>query len=270
MLLFALFPSGGSFPCVIARSASTSPFSRPAQRSLTLRPAHSRSRLTTLSIAGFGWIVAYHPLQLLPAGATRAGRDLHPLEKLCLHTAHQYALRAILLRPCMGLSKSSGFFGRQLLFFVPYFCWPVSRFDCGTVSPSRARREAIRVGRGHRVDRCRSDQKRSSPAAAELSVPQQPCIRYEPLSGVGDHDAVMRIDGEAPKGGPILQATAQGPWAQAGHRHLGSSSATSRPKADARRIGLSPGCLHRACLSLKLSRRSEPDEASCPPAPCRW
>ena len=161
----------------------------------------------------------------------------------------------------MGLSKSSGFFGRQLLFFVPCFCWPVSRFDCGTVSPSRPRLRiapraaAVKAGRrpppeaarsgldggehGARlfgsggaiaVDRCRSDQKRSSPAAAELGVPQQPCIRYEPLSGVGDHDAVMRIDGEAPKGGPILQATAQGPWAQAGHRHLGSSSATSRPK----------------------------------------
>jgi hypothetical protein len=201
----------------------------------------------------------------------------------------------------MGLSKSRGFFGRQLLSFVVCFCSAVSRFDCGTVSPSRPRLRiapraaAVKAGRrpppeaarsgldggehGARlfgsggaigVDRCRSDQKRSSPAAAELSVPQQPCIRYEPLSGVGDHDAVMRIDGEAPKGGPILQAAAQGPWAEAGHRHLGSSSATSRPKADARRIGLSPGCLHRACLSLKLSRRSEPDEASCPPAPCRW
>jgi hypothetical protein len=40
----ALFPSSGSFPCEIARSASTSFFSRPARRLLTLQPAHSRDR----------------------------------------------------------------------------------------------------------------------------------------------------------------------------------------------------------------------------------
>jgi len=40
----ALFPSSGSFPCVIARSASTSLFSGPARRLLALQPAHSRSR----------------------------------------------------------------------------------------------------------------------------------------------------------------------------------------------------------------------------------
>jgi len=39
-----LFPSNGSFPCDTARSAFTSLFSRPAQRSLALQPAHSRSR----------------------------------------------------------------------------------------------------------------------------------------------------------------------------------------------------------------------------------
>jgi hypothetical protein len=83
----ARFPSSASFPCVIARSASTSLFSGPAQRSLALRPAHSRSRLPTLSIEGFKWIVAYHLPRLLPAGAILAGRDFHPL-KDCAFPRH--------------------------------------------------------------------------------------------------------------------------------------------------------------------------------------
>jgi len=59
------------------------------------------------------------------------------------------------------------------------------------------------------VDKLPIGSEASSPAAAELGVPQQPCIRYDPV-GVGDHDAVMRIVGGAPKGGPILQQRHQG------------------------------------------------------------
>jgi hypothetical protein len=106
LLISLSFPSGGSFPCVFARSASTLPFSRPARHSLALRPAHSRSRLPTLSIAGFRWIVAYHLPQLLPAGATLAGRDFPLSGTVPLHGTR---IRSPLVRcvcsqkqPCFG------------------------------------------------------------------------------------------------------------------------------------------------------------------------
>jgi hypothetical protein len=41
-----------------------------------------------------------------------------------------------------------------------------------------------------------------------------------------DHDAVMRIGGEAPGGGPILQDGVK-PWPASGDRHLGSSAETN-------------------------------------------
>ena len=118
--------------------------------------------------------------------------------------------------PCMGLFKSSGFFGLQLVFLVPCFCWPVSRFDRGTVSPSRPRfriaprAAAVKAGRRPPPEAARSGldggehgarlwwsggasgstklpvgSEGSSPAAAELSsVPQQPCIRATRLGSV--------------------------------------------------------------------------------------
>ncbi len=53
--------------------------------------------------------------------------------------------------------------------------------------------------------------------------------RATPLYSVGpqgpDHDAVMRIGGEAPGGGPILQDGVK-PWPASGDRHLGSSAET--------------------------------------------
>ena len=64
----AHFPNDGGLPRNSAGSAPASPFSRPAyhevtgrpaQRSLTLRPAYSPSRLATLYTGGFGDFVAY-------------------------------------------------------------------------------------------------------------------------------------------------------------------------------------------------------------------
>jgi len=67
------------------------------------------------------------------------------------------------------------------------------------------------------------------------SVPQQPCIRYDPFLGRGPwcSHAHRRRSSE---GRAHSTKAAQRPWAEAGHRHLGSSSAASHPKADARRI----------------------------------
>ena len=145
--------------------------------------------------------------------------------------------------PCMGLSKSSGF-SVVRFFLVPCL---VGQFLGSTTGPflrpdhgfgSRRAQPSSRLAAGHRRRRreaaltaastARScfgravpsgsslpiGSEGSSPAAAEPSVPQQPCIRYDPF-GVGDHDAVMRIDGEAPKGGPILQKRHKGRgWAR--------------------------------------------------------
>ena len=81
-------PSVSAFPGPTSGSARTSSFSRLAQRSLTLRPAHShghqiRDRYPKASD------ISSPPclLRLLPAGAI-AGRGLHPLEKRRLVTAH--------------------------------------------------------------------------------------------------------------------------------------------------------------------------------------
>jgi len=86
-----LFPSDASFPCNKARSASTSSFSRPAQRLLTLQPAHSPSHLVTLSTGGFSRVVT------LPTAPIATGRNdpcregLAPSQEPCLSTAHLIA-----------------------------------------------------------------------------------------------------------------------------------------------------------------------------------
>ena len=76
-----VLPSDGSLPCYSGRSASALPFSRPARRSLTLRPVCSRSRPrrpfpSKTSAAS----LPPQPLRLLPAGATVAGRVSFPLK----------------------------------------------------------------------------------------------------------------------------------------------------------------------------------------------
>ena len=77
----ARFPANGSLPRIRAGSASASPFSRPAQRSLRVA-----ARMVADPPKGAFYLECFeqcrylhHPLQLLPAGATVAGRDLHPL-----------------------------------------------------------------------------------------------------------------------------------------------------------------------------------------------
>src|SRR4029077_11390931 len=85
-----LFPSSGSFPSVTARSASTSPFSRPARRLLALQPAHSRSHLMTLSIGGFRQVVTFPPAPIATGWSDPCRKGLAPSQELCLSTAHDY------------------------------------------------------------------------------------------------------------------------------------------------------------------------------------
>ena len=78
----ARFPTGSSLPRYQGGSASASPLSRPARRSLTLRPAWSLSRpwRPVASECFRRYRCLHHPLRLLPAGTTVAGRDSHPLK----------------------------------------------------------------------------------------------------------------------------------------------------------------------------------------------
>ena len=75
------FPAGGSLPRGTDRSASALFVSRPARRSLALRPAWSLGRqLRPVPSECFKPCrYLHHSLRLLPAGTTVAGRDSHPL-----------------------------------------------------------------------------------------------------------------------------------------------------------------------------------------------
>src|SRR5450432_828438 len=83
-LLCSFIPARISLPERVVGSACASSFSRIAQRSLALRPAHSRCHLVVTRIPKASasslppWL-----LRLLPAGAL-AGWDLHPLESAAL------------------------------------------------------------------------------------------------------------------------------------------------------------------------------------------
>jgi len=75
-----------AFPCN-SKVAPAITFSRPAQRSLTLRPARSRSRQATLYIESSDSSVASAALRLLPAERTSSRAELHPLESSAFHGA---------------------------------------------------------------------------------------------------------------------------------------------------------------------------------------
>jgi hypothetical protein len=96
----ALFPSDASFPCISARSASTSSVSRPAQRLLALQPAHSRSHLMTLSIGGFSRVVTFPTAPIATGRSDPCRKGFAPSREPCLSTAHAY----IVLSPGTGLS----------------------------------------------------------------------------------------------------------------------------------------------------------------------
>src|SRR6202011_3209756 len=89
-VLIAPFPSSGSFPCEVVRSASTLLFSRPAQRLLTLQPAHSPNRLTILSIEGFRRLVALPPAPIATGWSDPCREGFAPSQELCLSTAHDF------------------------------------------------------------------------------------------------------------------------------------------------------------------------------------
>lgn len=87
-------PVMAAFPASTGRSARTSPFSRRAQRSLTLRPAYSPSHQVTLYTEGFSHFVTSMTAPVASGGSKIAGRDSHPQERRNLFMAHVEVGRA--------------------------------------------------------------------------------------------------------------------------------------------------------------------------------
>src|SRR5262249_52512113 len=78
----------GGLPCVTARSAPAIVVFGPAQRSLSLRPARSRSRLATLSIESSDSFVASTIVSIATGWSEPVpGRELHPLKSSAFHGA---------------------------------------------------------------------------------------------------------------------------------------------------------------------------------------
>ena len=72
-------PALSAFPALADGSACATSFSRIAQRSLTLRPAHSPSHLVTLYIRGFSHFVTSMTAPIASGWSNIAGWDSHPL-----------------------------------------------------------------------------------------------------------------------------------------------------------------------------------------------
>jgi hypothetical protein len=78
-------PAVSTFPDNVVGSACTPSFSRPAQRSLALRPAHSRRHLyVTCYTEGFSHFVTSMTAPVASGWSDLAGWGLHPLESAAL------------------------------------------------------------------------------------------------------------------------------------------------------------------------------------------
>src|SRR5262245_59659470 len=84
----------GGLPCVIVRSAPAITVSGPAQRSFTLWPARSRSRLATFSIESFDSLVTYVVVSIATGWSEPVpGREFHPLKSSAFHGTLLHQLR---------------------------------------------------------------------------------------------------------------------------------------------------------------------------------
>ena len=77
-------PAMSAFPESVTGSACATTFSRLAQRSLTLRPAHSPSHLMTLCTRGFSHFVTSMTAPIASGRSEIAGWDSHPLRNAAL------------------------------------------------------------------------------------------------------------------------------------------------------------------------------------------
>jgi hypothetical protein len=83
-LLCSSHPVISAFPALADGSACATSFSRIAQRSLALRPAHSPSHLVTLYTRGSSHFVTSMTAPIASGWSKIAGWDLHPLRNAAL------------------------------------------------------------------------------------------------------------------------------------------------------------------------------------------
>jgi hypothetical protein len=87
-LVRSFFSTVGGLPCVTIRSAPAIVFSGPAQRSLTLWPVRSPSRLATLYTESSGRFVNSAAASIATGWSEPVpGRELHPLKSSAFHGA---------------------------------------------------------------------------------------------------------------------------------------------------------------------------------------
>ena len=97
-------PSG--LPCEKVRSAPAIVFSGPAQRSLSLWPARSPSRLATLYIESSDSFVASAAVSIVTGwNEPVPGRELHPLKSSAFHGALFRELRFVCLNRAVGTDR---------------------------------------------------------------------------------------------------------------------------------------------------------------------
>jgi hypothetical protein len=95
-------------PCVTVRSAPAIVVSGPAQRSLTLWPARSPSRLATLYTESSDSFVASAAVSIVTGWSEPVpGRELHPLKSSAFHGALLRQQRELVLKPRAGQKKSA-------------------------------------------------------------------------------------------------------------------------------------------------------------------
>ena len=85
---FARFPCNDSLPRKDGGSASALRFSRPARRSLALRPAYSPSHMMTLYTGGFSRFIASTAAPIATGWSENRRAGFAPAGKPCLCTAH--------------------------------------------------------------------------------------------------------------------------------------------------------------------------------------
>jgi hypothetical protein len=205
------------------------------------------------------------------------------------HRRRKWWMAQELIHPCMGPSLSRSISSVHSSFFVRLkgpFLRPdlrLRRAACGAGvkdgrrPPPEAARSVLDAGEhGARLVMPRRTvgiairPEGSSPCAPRCFA-WQPCIR--PIPRDRYHDADIRIGGEAPSGGPILQERHQG----RGWMRDTATSDRHRQRLLREQTSTEPSilCLYSSyavvdAIVSGARRVRRPDAAACRPAPCRW
>jgi hypothetical protein len=141
-------------PCVTVRSTPAIVVSGPAQRSLTLWPTRSRSRLATLYIESSDSIVASAAASIATGWSEPVpGRELHPLKSSAFHGARRVENRRsdgslpVVFNEAFAASPQSGLTWFCFLFPLIEPDWQISRIRLSEKTHAFAHgRLAVRCG----------------------------------------------------------------------------------------------------------------------------